>query len=123
MTFNSVETRLAILVVGNAPVLVILGSMFFSSWSEFFSAFIPDFEFGFWSWVLDSHTRINWDNLKLGLFLMLSALLLAGEYRFFWPTPEAQDPKPKFNLQAMGAPDPQRAAMPPLRGSAGASAS
>ena len=103
MTINSVEARLTILVVGNSPILVFLGSMFFSSWGEFFTAFIPDFEFGFWSWVLDTHTRINWENLKLGLFLMLSALLLIGEYRFFWPAPAVQDSKPIFMLQAKAA--------------------
>ncbi len=91
MTIESVPGRVAILVICNFPVMVGFGSLFFSSWGDFFKAFVPGLDFRFWSWVLDWHTYMTWENNKLVLFLLLVALALYGEYRHFWPSP----PEPK----------------------------
>lgn len=84
MNLDQIEMRILVLVLVNIPILIGLGRMFFSNWGEFFSAFIPEFDFGFWSWILDIHTRATWENMKLVVFAMLSLLLLYGEYTFFW---------------------------------------
>lgn len=89
MAIETIPVRVAVLLVCNTPIFIGLGSIFFSSWGEFFKSFIPEFDFSFWSWVLDSHTYTSWENLKLFLFLILVAVALYGEYHFFWPNPPA----------------------------------
>ncbi len=105
MAIESVPGRVAILLVCNSPFIVGFGSIFFSSWGEFFKAFIPEFDFSFWSWVLDMHTYTSWENLKLFLFLILVGLALYGEYRFFWPNPPAPPPVQFISSLANGRPN------------------
>jgi len=83
---ETVEVRIMVLVLCNSPLIILLGSLFFSSWRDFFKSFVPGFDFGFWSWILDWHTYMTWENQKLTLFIIIIALLLFGEYRFFWPS-------------------------------------
>ena len=92
MAIETVPVRVAVLVVCNIPLMVGFGSIFFSSWAEFFKSFVPGFDFGFWSWVFDWHTYTTWENNKLFLFLLLVALALYGQYRFFWPSPPSPAP-------------------------------
>jgi hypothetical protein len=84
VAFNSIPARIVVLVICNSPLLVGLGSLFFSSWREFFDALIPEFDFGFWSWVFDAHTRVTQETFKLSIFILLSIFLIAGEYKLIW---------------------------------------
>ncbi len=107
MAIESVPARVTILVVFNLPIFVGLGSIFFSSWSEFFKSFVPGFDFGFWSWVLDWHTYMTWENGKLYLFLIIVVLALYGEYRFFWSNPPTPPPIQFISSLSSDRPKPQ----------------
>ena len=106
MAIESVPGRVAVLVICNIPVIIGFGSIFFSSWGEFFKSFVPGWDFGFWSWVLDWHTYMTWENNKLFLFLVLVALALYGEYRFFWPSPTVSAPIQFVSSLASDRPNP-----------------
>jgi hypothetical protein len=92
MAVETVPGRVAVLFLFNSPIILGLGSVFFSSWSDFFESFIPGFDFGFWSWFLDRHTYARFENYKLYLFFILIAALLYGEYRLIWPSSPAPGP-------------------------------
>lgn len=106
MAIETIPGRVAVLVVCNIPLMFGLGSIFFSSWGEFFKSFVPGFDLGFWSWVLDWHTYMTWGNNKLFLLLLLVALALYGEYRFFWPSPSTPAPIQFISSLAIDRPNP-----------------
>jgi hypothetical protein len=87
MAIESVQGRVVLLLVCNSPILIGFGSIFFSSWGNFFGSFTSGYEFGPLSWILGRHWVMTWENSKLFLFFVLIALALYGEYRFFWPNP------------------------------------
>jgi hypothetical protein len=116
MAIETVPGRVAVLVVCNIPLIIGFGSIFFSSWGEFFKSFIPGFDISFWSWVLDWHTYATWENNKLYLFLILVAVALYGEYRFFWPSPPAPAPIQIISSLARDRPNPSFNSDPAVTG-------
>jgi hypothetical protein len=106
MTIETIPARVAVLFAFNSPIVVGLGSIFFTSWSDFFESFIPGFDFGFWSWILERHTYPRFENYKLYLFFILIAALLYGEYRLIWPSPPTSKPEISISRLVIEHPNP-----------------
>jgi hypothetical protein len=81
---SSAASHLIFLTVVNTPVYFLLGRLFFDDWADFLECvrfwFTPDWISLFrGEWGED-----RWDTFKLAIFLLLCALTVFSEYRFFY---------------------------------------
>lgn len=82
-------TRWIVLILLNVPLYLGLGWLIFREWSEFWTCvryyFTPDF-YSMWKGEL---LQDWWGTLKLGVFMMLCAGAVCGEYHLAFGDPAA----------------------------------